>query len=58
VWLDLPPDEVREQAAPAGSLSLALGITLVLTVVIGFFPAIATVFADASRVLTAAVGAG
>jgi NADH-quinone oxidoreductase subunit N len=57
VWLDPAPETVREQSAPAGSLSLALGITLALTVIIGFFPAIATVFADASRVLTA-VGGG
>ncbi|HEX2153638.1 MAG TPA: NADH-quinone oxidoreductase subunit N [Acidimicrobiia bacterium] len=58
VWLDPVPAGVaiREQTAPAGSLSLALGITLALTVIIGFFPAIATVFADASRVLTAAGG--
>lgn len=58
VWLDPVPDGmvVREQQAPAGSLSLALGISLALTVIVGVFPAIATLFADASRVLTAAGG--
>lgn len=58
VWLDPVPEgkEIREQAAPAGSLSLALGITLVLTVLIGIFPTLATVFGDASRVLVAVGG--
>lgn len=53
VWLDPIPDgmEVRPQTAPSGSLALALGLTLVLTVVVGFFPAIATVFGDAAAVL-------
>lgn len=57
-WLDPVPDgvTVREQSAPAGSLSLALGLALALTVIVGFFPALATVFADASRVLTAVGG--
>ena len=55
VWLDAPPEgvEIPEQRPAAGSLNLALGITLVLTVVIGFFPAIATIFGDAAKVLTA-----
>jgi NADH-quinone oxidoreductase subunit N len=57
VWLDPAPGRVREQTAPAGSLALALGITVALTVVIGLFPALATVFGDASQVLTA-VGGG
>jgi NADH-quinone oxidoreductase subunit N len=58
VWLDPPPEgvEVREQRPPANSLSLVLAITLVLTIVIGFYPTIATVFGDAARVLTATVG--
>lgn len=53
VWLDPIPDgmEVRPQTAPSGSLALALGLTLVLTVAVGFFPAIATVFGDAAAVL-------
>ncbi|CAN5844881.1 NADH-quinone oxidoreductase subunit N [soil metagenome] len=58
VWLDPPPEgvEVRSQQSPVGSLRLVLGITLVLTVVIGFFPGIATIFGDAARVLTVAGG--
>lgn len=53
VWLDpIPEDmEVRPQTAPAGSLSLALGLTLFITVLVGFFPAIATVFGNAAAVL-------
>ena len=55
VWLDAPPEgvEIPEQRPASGSLNLALGITLILTVVIGFFPAIATIFGDAAKVLTA-----
>lgn len=53
IWLDPAPAEVREQSAPVGSLRLALGISLVLTIVVGFFPTIATIFGDASRVLAA-----
>jgi NADH-quinone oxidoreductase subunit N len=58
VWLDPPPEgvEIRQQRPPANSLSLVLAITLVLTVVIGFYPTIATVFGDAAKVLTATVG--
>ncbi|HJR91653.1 MAG TPA: NADH-quinone oxidoreductase subunit N, partial [Acidimicrobiia bacterium] len=55
VWLD-PPAEgfaIPEQTPPSGSLRLALGITLVLTVVVGFYPTIATVFGDAAAVLAA-----
>ncbi len=53
VWLDEAPVHVRDQEAPAGSLALALGITVALTVVIGVLPTIVTVFGDASRVLAA-----
>ncbi len=58
IWLDPPPEgvEVGPQQSPVGSLRLVLGITLVLTVVIGFFPGIATIFGDAARVLTVAGG--
>ena len=58
VWFDDVPEGVivRRQEPQASSLSLALGVTIVLTVVVGFFPAIATVFGDASRVLTATGG--
>ncbi|HEY7469691.1 MAG TPA: NADH-quinone oxidoreductase subunit N [Acidimicrobiia bacterium] len=53
VWLDDPIGEFAPdaEAAPAGSLRLALGVALVVTVVIGFFPTIATYVGDASRVL-------
>ncbi len=52
VWLDDPvefPGDPEE--APAGSLSLALGVTVALTVAIGVYPAIATFVAESSRVL-------
>ena len=53
VWLDDPIGELVEDVdeGPAGSLQLALGITVVLTVVIGFFPALATFAGDAARVI-------
>jgi NADH-quinone oxidoreductase subunit N len=53
VWIDDPIGEFEDDAAaaPAGSLRLALGLSLVLTVLVGFFPAIVTFVGDASRVL-------
>lgn len=53
VWLDDPVGEFapEAEAAPAGSLRLALLVALAITVVIGFFPAIATFVGDASRVI-------
>lgn len=53
VWLDDPVGEFAPdvEAAPAGSLRLALLVALAITVVIGFFPAIATFVGDASRVI-------
>ncbi len=53
VWLD---DPIREfapeaEAAPAGSLRLALLVSLTITVLVGFFPAIATFIGEASRVI-------
>jgi NADH-quinone oxidoreductase subunit N len=53
VWLDDPIGEFEDDAVaePAGSLRLALGLSMVLTVVIGFFPAIATFVGEASRVI-------
>lgn len=54
VWLDEAvdfPGDVEE--APVGSLRLALGISVALTVAIGFYPAIATFVGDASRVIAA-----
>jgi NADH-quinone oxidoreductase subunit N len=55
VWLDDVEGEFADEveAAPAGSLRLALGLSLLFTVVIGFFPAIATFVGDASRVIAA-----
>jgi len=53
VWLDDPVGEFAPdvEAAPAGSLRLALLVSLVITVAIGFFPAIATFVGNASRVV-------
>lgn len=53
VWVDDPTGEFVEdvEAAPAGSLRLALGVSLALTVAIGFFPALVTFVGDASRVI-------
>ena len=53
VWMDDPVGDFSGDVgeAPAGSLQLALGITVALTVAIGFFPAIATFVGDASRVI-------
>jgi NADH-quinone oxidoreductase subunit N len=53
VWLDDPIGEFAPEveAAPAGSLRLALAVASVITVVVGFFPTIATYVGDASRVI-------
>ncbi|MGH3666784.1 MAG: NADH-quinone oxidoreductase subunit N [Acidimicrobiia bacterium] len=53
VWLDDPVGEFAPdvEASPAGSLRLALLVSLVITVAIGFFPAIATFVGNASRVI-------
>ena len=57
VWFDEPLAGYTErEVAPAGSLSLAIGIAAVATVVIGFFPTISTFFGEATRVLVAAAG--
>ncbi len=53
VWLDdqvgaFPGDP---EVAPAGSLRLALGVTVALTIAIGFYPTLATFVGDASRVI-------
>ncbi|HVR77700.1 MAG TPA: NADH-quinone oxidoreductase subunit N [Acidimicrobiia bacterium] len=55
VWLDDPIGEFvsEAEAAPAVSLRLALLLALGFTVVIGFFPTIATFVGDASRVIAA-----
>jgi NADH-quinone oxidoreductase subunit N len=53
VWLDDPVGDFAPEveAAPAGSLRLALVLALVVTVLVGFFPTIATYVGDASRVI-------
>ncbi len=53
VWLDDPIGEFAPdaEAAPAGSLRLALIISLAVTVAVGLFPAIVTFVGDASRVI-------
>jgi NADH-quinone oxidoreductase subunit N len=53
VWLDDPIGEFapEAEAAPAGSLRLALVISLGVTVAVGLFPAIATFVGDAAEVI-------
>ena len=53
VWLDDPIGEFAEgvAAAPAGSLKLALGVAVALTIAIGIYPSIATFVQDAAQVL-------
>ncbi len=54
VWMDDVSNLAdAEVTAPAGSLRLALGVVVVLTVLIGFYPAAATFVGEASRVLAA-----
>ncbi len=55
VWLDDPVDTFVEdaEAAPAGSLRLALGVSVALTVAIGIYPSIAAFVRDAAQVLAA-----
>ena len=53
VWLDDPVGEFasEEEAEPAGSLKLALGVAVVITLAIGVYPSIATFVRDAAQVL-------
>jgi len=53
VWLDDPVGEFAEgvEAEPAGSLRLALGVAVVLTLAIGIYPSIAAFVRDAAQVL-------
>lgn len=53
VWLDDPTGEFADdaEAAPAGSLRLALGVAVALTIAIGIYPSIATFVRDAASVL-------
>jgi NADH-quinone oxidoreductase subunit N len=55
VWLDDPVGDFapEAEAAPAASLRLALALSLAITVVVGFYPTIATFVGDASRVIAA-----
>jgi NADH-quinone oxidoreductase subunit N len=55
VWLDEEPNPVPSPArsVPAGSLQLALGIAGLLTLVVGIYPSLASVFGEASLVLAA-----
>ncbi|HJU51644.1 MAG TPA: NADH-quinone oxidoreductase subunit N [Acidimicrobiia bacterium] len=55
IWLDgVPATALGDRAdSPAGSLRLALIIAGVLTVLVGIYPTLASVFGDASRVLAA-----
>jgi K+-transporting ATPase c subunit len=45
------PTTDLQVARPVGSLRLALGVAVVLTVVIGFYPAITTFVGEASRII-------
>ncbi|HJS71123.1 MAG TPA: NADH-quinone oxidoreductase subunit N [Acidimicrobiia bacterium] len=53
VWLDDPVGEFAEgvEQAPAGSLRLALGVAVALTVAIGVYPSIAAFVGEAAQVL-------
>jgi NADH-quinone oxidoreductase subunit N len=53
VWLDDPVGEFANEAAasPAGSLKLALGVAVALTIAIGIYPSIAAFVQDAAQVL-------
>ena len=52
VWLDDPVGEFTDaEEPPVGSLRLALGVTIALTVAIGVYPTIASFVRDAAQVL-------
>jgi NADH-quinone oxidoreductase subunit N len=53
VWLDDPIREFPEgsEAAPSGSLRLALGVSVALTIAIGIYPSMAAFVRDAAQVL-------
>jgi NADH-quinone oxidoreductase subunit N len=53
VWLDDPTRDFADdaEAEPAGSLKLALGMAVVLTLAIGIYPTIATFVREAAQVL-------
>ncbi|MEX2655508.1 MAG: NADH-quinone oxidoreductase subunit N [Acidimicrobiia bacterium] len=57
VWFDAPAEGASEaEDAPVGSLGLAIALTAVATIVIGFYPPIATFFGEATRTLITAAG--
>jgi NADH-quinone oxidoreductase subunit N len=53
IWLDEAPEVGLgdREAVPAGSLRLALAIAGLLTLAVGVFPTLASIFGEASRVL-------
>ena len=53
IWLDAVPVTALgdRESAPAGSLRLALAIAGLLTLAVGVFPTLASIFGEASRVL-------
>ena len=53
IWLDEAPAVALgdREAVPAGSLRLALAIAGLLTLAVGIFPDLASIFGEASRVL-------
>ncbi len=58
VWLDDPQGEFAgdPKQRPAGSLRLALGITIALTIAIGFYPAFTTFVGEAAEVIASFAG--
>jgi NADH-quinone oxidoreductase subunit N len=58
MWMDDVTENLLEVEVtpPAGSLRLALGVSVALTVAIGFYPTLTTFVAEASRVIVAGGG--
>ena len=52
-WFDPAPDTIPQdtQTGPTSPLNLAMGVSLVVVLVVGAFPAIATFFGDAAAAL-------
>ena len=55
IWMDpvpaTAPDEAVRTASVAGSLGLAMGLSVAVVVAAGFFPSLVTFFSDATKVL-------
>jgi len=53
VWLDDPTGNLTDEAeaSPAGSLKLALAVSVALTIAIGIYPGVAAFVSDAASVL-------